>query len=375
MMKNKLIVLYEENKSNPIGTWSGIPYQLRESLKEYFDVIFVDSNDTKVLSTIKTIAKRIEKKTVSRIFKPFYEREHKKLINRKLEGYRNIPVLEISENVYVDNDFYLYRDMSYACYPYVLDKFMNDSNDYGHGMLKHVSKDALKQRIVNEEKLVSKSKGTFFMGQWAVDLLKKIYPDDKDKFIAVGGGLSKEFENLSIDKTYNKKILFCGFDYLRKGGDLVEEAFKILKEKYDKDAELVIAGPEINNHVEGVTYAGKVNKKELSKYFNDCTVFCMPSRFEAYGLVFLEAQCYGLPIVAVDDYEMHYFVKDGENGYLVKNYDAKEIAEALHKALNNKEMINNVINNATSFQKEHTWDVVARKIADLINERSYLNGK
>ena len=374
-MKKKLVVLYEENKNNPVSTWSGIPYQLRESLNEFFDVIFIDSCDTKLLNTIKVVSKRIEKKTVSNILKPFYEKKHKELINKRLQSHKGIPVLEISENVDVDNDFYLYRDMSYACYPYVLDKFKDDRNNYGHGMLKHVSKDALKQRIINEEKLVNKSKGTFFMGQWAVDLLKDMYPNDKDKFIAVGGGLSKEFENLSINKTYNKKILFCGFDYLRKGGDLVEEAFKILKEKYDIDAELIIAGPEINNHIEGVTYTGKINKKELSKYFNDCTVFCMPSRFEAYGLVFLEAQCYGLPIVAIDDYEMHHFVKDGENGYLVKNYDTEELAEALHKALNNKEMINNVIKNAPSFQKEHTWDVVAKKIANVINERSYSNGK
>ena len=374
-MKNKLIVLYEENKNNPVGTWSGIPYQLRESLQDYFDVIFVDSSDTKLLSIIKTIAKRIEKKTVSHIFKPFYEQKHKKYINNNLKKYKNIPVLEISENVDVDNDFYLYRDMSYACYPYVLDKFKNDSTDYGHGMLKHISKEALKQRIINEEKLVNKSKGTFFMGQWAVNMLKNIYPNNKDKYIAVGGGLSKEFENLSLDKKNNKKILFCGFDYLRKGGDLVEEAFKIVKEKYDKDAELIIAGPEINNHIDGVTYAGKVSKKELSNYFNECSIFCMPSRFEAYGLVFLEAQCYGLPIVAVDDYEMHYFVQDGINGYLIKNYDKEELAKALHKALNNKEMIKNVCDNASQFQKEHTWNIVAKKIADVINERSYINEK
>ena len=45
------------------------------------------------------------------------------------------------------------------------------------------------------------------------------YQNNKDKFIVVGGGLNKQFENLSLDKTYNKKILFCGIDYLRKGGD------------------------------------------------------------------------------------------------------------------------------------------------------------
>jgi len=369
-MKKKLIVLYEENKANPIATWSGIPYQIRESLKEYCDVIFVDSNDPKILSMIKMVAKRVEKVSMSIILKPLYELLHKQYIRNKLKGIEDIPVLQISENVDIKNVFYLYRDMSYACYPYVLDKFKNDPNNYGHGMLKHVSDKALKRRIKNEEKLVNKSKGTFFMGEWAVKLLKELYPEAEDKFIAVGGGLSKEFENLKIDKPKNKKILFCGFDYLRKGGDLVEEAFKILRSKYDKDAELVLAGPEINNHIDGVTYTGKISKQVLSKYFNDCAVFCMPSRFEAYGLVFLEAQCYGLPIVAVDDYEMHYFVKNGVNGYLVNNYDPNELAEALHKALNDTKMIEAVKKNAKKFQKEHTWDVVAKKIYDVIKERS-----
>lgn len=369
-MKKKLIVLYEENKNNPVGTWSGIPYQMRGSLKEFFDVIFINSSDTKFLNFIKIIAKRIEKKSVSKVIKPLYERLHRTLIQNRLKGLEDIPALEISENVEVKNDFYLYRDMSYACYPYVLDKFKNDSNNYGHGMLKHISSFALTQRIKNEEELVKKSKGTFFMGEWTVKLLKELYPNIQDKFIAVGGGLSKEFENLTINKPNNKKILFCGIDYLRKGGDLVEKAFTILKEKYDSDAELIISGPEINNHIDGVTYTGRISKQELSKHFNDCTIFCMPSRFEAYGLVFLEAQCYGLPIVAVDDYEMHYFVEDGKNGYLIKNYDAEELAEALHKALNNKKMIEDVRNNAKKFQEEHTWDIVAKKIYDVIEERS-----
>ena len=263
--------------------------------------------------------------------------------------------------------------MSYMCYEYVLNKFKKDTNNYGHGMLRYISFDALKQRIINEETLVNKSKGTFIMGQWVVDLLNKQYPNNKEKYITVGGGLNNEFENFQINKTYKKKILFCGIDYLRKGGDLLENAFCILKEKYDKDAELVIVGPEVDNHINGVKYTGKIDKRELSKYFNDCSVFCMPSRFEAYGLVFLEAQCYGLPIVTIDDYEMHYFVQDGVNGYLIKNYDAEELAKALHKALNDKEMIRRVASNAKSFQETHTWDVVAEKISNVINERSYKN--
>lgn len=374
-MKKDLIIIYEENIKNPKSTWSGTAFEIKESLKRYFNIIFIDSNDNKILKFIKILTKRIEKNSVSYVLRPFYEKLHKNSINKKIRKYRNIPVLEIAENVEVNNDFYLFRDMSYACYPYVLNKFKDDNNDYGRGMLKHLSFDALKQKIRNEEKLVDKSKGTFLMGQWVTEMLKNKYPEISYKFITVGGGFSKDFLTENNKNKNNKKILFVGKDYLRKGGDILEKAFGILKEKYDKDAELIIAGPNIDNHTDGVTYLGNISKSQLSKYFNDSTIFCMPSRFEAFGLVFIEALCYGLPIVSIDDYEMRYFVKDGENGYLIDDYDANELAEALHRALNNKEMINNVINNAPSFQKEHTWDVVAKKIADVINERSYSNGK
>lgn len=371
-MKNKLIVMYEQDPKNPKNSWSGTAYQLHEALKAYYDVIFIDSSDSKYLKVLKILAKRIEKEKVSTFLKPLYEKLHKKEINRKIKKYRDIPVLEIAENVNVDNDFYLYRDMAYACYPYVLDKFKDDKNDYGHGMLKHISKDVLNKRILDEEYLESKAKKTFVMGKWIERILKEKYPNISDKFLAVGGGLNNEFININVNnKNYSKKILFVGIDYLRKGGDLLVEAFKILKEKYDNDAELIIAGQEVNINYEGIRCVGKKSREELSKLFEDANVFCMPSRFEAYGLVFIEALCYGLPVVSIDDYEMHYFVENEKNGYLIKKYDANELAKALHKAINNKEMMNYVRDNTNVIKDNYSWDKVAKIIKEEIDRDSY----
>ena len=368
--KRKIIVLYKQDSNNPKNTWSGTSYQLKEALKEYFDVVFVDANDNKLLGCIKSISSIIEKKTKSILIKPLYEYLHKCFINYKLKEYKHVPVLEISENVDINNDYYLYRDMAYACYPYVLEKFENDGNDYGRGMLRHISKKALIKRMDNEKILIKRSKCNFFMGQWNVDLLNNKYPCYADKFISVGGGINNEL-NCKISASNKKRILFVGIDFLRKGGDVVAAAYKILKEKYDKDVELIIAGADYKSCEEGITCLGKLNRDELSKVFSTSSVFCMPSRFEAYGLVFLEAQCYGLPIIAYDDYEMHYFVKEGINGYLIKEHSAEELAETLHKALNNKKMINYMRENAISFKDQHSWDAVAKKIAGVINERSY----
>lgn len=366
-MKKKLIVLYEENKNNPKGTWSGTSYQLREALKEYYDVIFVDSSDIRIIQLIRMISKKIEKKTASYLFKPLYEELHKLEINSRLKEYKDIPVLQISENVETKNPFYLYRDMAYACYPYVLDKLKNDNHDYGHGMLNSISKKSLKQRIKREEKLQDKASGIFYMGQWVSDLMKEYYPEYNEKTYHVGGGLNNELVLKEKNKNNNKKtILFVGIDFKRKGGELLLKAFSKLREKHGDKIELIIAGPEKKEEKDGVKFIGKASKEELSNLFSSSDVFCMPSRFEAYGLVFCEALSYGLPIVAYNDFEMSHFVENGKNGYLINNYNENELEECLNKAINNKDMKEYINRNIDKYRCVYSWKNVAERIYSVI---------
>ena len=368
-MKKKLIVLYEENKTNPKNTWSGTSYQLREALKDYYDVVFIDSHDTYLIKLLKMLSKKIEKRTASLVIKPLYEKLHEIEINNRLKNYRDIPVLEICENVIVKNDYYLYRDMSYACYSYVLDKLRNDNHDYGHGMLNSISSKALTQRIKREEKIQEQAKATFFMGHWVVDLMKQYYPSLSNKFIYAGGGLNTEFivkeKNNKNDDI--KRILFVGIDFKRKGGELLLKAFKLLRNKYNKKVELIVAGPNIIKKENGINYVGKVDRDELSNLFSSCDAYCMPSRFEAYGLVFIEALCYGLPIVAYNDFEMKYFVQSGTNGFLINNYDENELCDCLEKTLFTSNVKYNVEKNMNHYLDVYSWKSVSNRIREVVD--------
>ena len=366
-MKKKLIVLYEEDKLNPKNTWSGTCYQLKEALKDYLDVVFIDAYDIKPIKLIKILSKKIEKHTTSYVVKPIYEKLHEIEINNRIKKYKDVPVLEICENVILKNDFYLYRDMAYACYKDVYEELKNDNNDYGHGMLNFISKKALKKRIIREEKIQHLAKGTFFMGKWLKDLMSKYYPNEKDKFIHAGGGLNKELKISDIKKDLNlNSILFVGIDFKRKGGELLLKAFDILNKEYNDNAKLYIAGPNIKKEENNICYVGKASREELSTLFNKCNIFCMPSRFEAYGLVFIEAMCYGMPIVSYNRYEMPHFIQNEVNGYLIDNYDENDLALALHKALNNKVMQELAIKNAKANQDKYSWNKVAERIYNYI---------
>lgn len=162
------------------------------------------------------------------------------------------------------------------------------------------------------------------------------------------------------------RILFIGRDFDRKNGPLVVEAFRILRQSRP-EVELFIAGPEnLRLSDEGIHLLGNLPYRELPKYLNLCDVFCMPSKFEAYGLVFPEALTFGLPCIGRDAYEMPYFIEEGETGYLLKHENAEELADLIDKALGNKQMLANVRERRDFYLQEYSWDTVARRIHEVI---------
>ena len=61
----------------------------------------------------------------------------------------------------------------------------------------------------------------------------------------------------------------------------------------------------------------------------------MPSVYESFGIVYLEALSYGLPVIASKRTGAVDFIKNGVNGYLVEKRDVKGIAEAIEKVEKN----------------------------------------
>lgn len=119
---------------------------------------------------------------------------------------------------------------------------------------------------------------------------------------------------------------------------------------------------------EGIHLLGNLPYCELPQYLNLCDVFCMPSKFEAYGLVFPEALTFGLPCIGRNAYEMPYFIEEGETGYLLKQENAEELADLMDKTLSSKQLATNVCERRDFYLKEYSWDTVARRIYEVIGE-------
>lgn len=147
-------------------------------------------------------------------------------------------------------------------------------------------------------------------------------------------------------------------------------AFKILRAK-NPQVELYIAGPEKNpvkESIDGLYFLGDLPHQKLDHYFNLCDIFCMPSYFEAYGLVFIEALCAGLPCIGRKAYEMPYFIEDNETGYLINDDDPVKMACKMEDLLQNERIKNNVKKKKNDYLNEYSWENVGKRIKNIILE-------
>ena len=85
-------------------------------------------------------------------------------------------------------------------------------------------------------------------------------------------------------------------------------------------------------------FAGEIPRKEMYRYYSACDLFVFPGIRESLGMVFLEAQSCGLPVVAFDNAGVPEAVQNGKTGYLVPLYAARPFADAIERLLKNKDL-------------------------------------
>ena len=164
------------------------------------------------------------------------------------------------------------------------------------------------------------------------------------------------------------KILYVGKDFERKNGPLVVKVFHLLHERRP-EAELFIAGPSdmpAGCDMDGIHFIGLRSFKELAPYYNMCNIFCMPSLFEAYGLVFVEAMVFGLPCIGRDAFEMPYFIDEGNTGLLLRHQDAGELSQLMERAADDNDMVSRVLAQRADYCKKYSWSSVAKRISDAV---------
>jgi colanic acid/amylovoran biosynthesis glycosyltransferase len=180
---------------------------------------------------------------------------------------------------------------------------------------------------------------------------KKISPKQPIKLITIGRLVQLKGHEYAIDSVKKLKNAGYSVQYTIWG------AGKFLDTLQKQVAEL--------NLTETVYFKGKASQQEVKQALQESHIFLMPSTFdevtgrrEAFGLVSVEAQAMGLPVIGFDSGGFPNTIAEGVTGLMVADRNSDEMADKIKYLIDNPTQYTNMskaaIKHATTFDHRHT---------------------
>ena len=205
--------------------------------------------------------------------------------------------------------------------------------------------------------------------------LRDIYKMNS-RIITVNNGTDTNFfipkERNDMDEPY---ILYTGRLYSRKGlVDLIESAKYVCQEHSDIKFILTGKGPN-KKYLEqrinelglkkNIYFAGFVARPKLLEYYQNATVYVLPSYYEGLPTTLLEAMSCGIPSIATDVEGSSELITDGETGLLVPPRNPKRLADAILRLLDDEELRKRIsINARKHIVDNYDWEIIIDKIEE-----------
>lgn len=243
-------------------------------------------------------------------------------------------------------------------------RLMADRGWPGWLALRHRERSEL---LALERRMYEEASHVFVMGGAARASVVEEYGIDPGRVTVVGGG--PLFDRLPPDgePAHERTIMFIGRDFERKGGECLLQAFERVRRELP-DATLHVVGINRRFGLPGVVVHGQVwDRGRLSELYSNTRAFCLPSLYEPYGLVLLEAMAHGVPCVGTTVQAMPEILDHGRAGMLVDPGDPVVLADALVELLVDDELAGRLGAAGRRFvESELTWDRVVERMAPAI---------
>jgi D-inositol-3-phosphate glycosyltransferase len=183
-------------------------------------------------------------------------------------------------------------------------------------------------------------------------------------------------------------LLFVGRLERLKGVEVAIRALAALEEQ-EPDARLLVLGDDARNSAssEGgesemerlksiasstgvrdrVDFLGSVAHHELPYFYGAADVCVMPSYSESFGLVALEAQACGLPVVGSAASGLRSVVRDGASGFLLETHDPQAYAERIGRLLAEPQLAERMGHHGRQLAQRFSWMRTADRLQGLFD--------
>lgn len=362
-------------------TWSGVPYYAASAIGKYIGSVDYISPLSIPLQRIRLRLSDVVYGVSGKRTYPLRTRKSSlsfsKKISRKLSASKYDLIFALvasAEIAYFESDIPIV---------YVSDATFHQMHDV-YPMFSSLTKKTVENEMFYESSALKKAGLVIYPSRWAAESAINDYgvSREKVKIIPFGANLENipQRESVVGKKVDGKlKMLFLAKEWDRKGGAIALETLKALLEM-GVNAELTVCGvrpPSGVSHkcLNVVPYLDKnvpEDRERLENIILGSHLLLLPTRIECYGIVFCEANAYGLPVFATDVGGIPSVVKNGENGYLLPlEAGGKDYAEIIAGTIRDDDAYSKLNEGARDRYDEalnwDTWGISVRQaIKDVI---------
>ncbi len=177
-------------------------------------------------------------------------------------------------------------------------------------------------------------------------------------------------------------VLFVGRLERLKGVEVAIRALALLRDRRHDDVRLLILGEDSRDGDESekdrlkavatalgvrdrIDFLGSVAHHELPFFYSAADVCVMPSYSESFGLVGLEAQACGTPVVGSDVSGLRSVIRDEVSGYLIDGHDPATYAERIGRLLDDRELAQQMGRRGRLLAQRFSWTRTADRLQEL----------
>jgi glycosyltransferase involved in cell wall biosynthesis len=155
---------------------------------------------------------------------------------------------------------------------------------------------------------------------------------------------------------------------------LVEALKEVLKKKNNVFLIMIGTGPYEKKAKElaeklgiekFVKCTGRIPYEEIPSFYQGSDIFSFASLTETQGIVVLEAEAAGLPVVVLEDDVFAGIIKDGKNGFIIKKQKPEVFADSILKILDDKKLYNKFSEASQKIAKSFSKEKQAKKLLDI----------
>ena len=245
-------------------------------------------------------------------------------------------------------------------------------------------------RIAAERRIVAAADRLICATPHESDFLVQLYGAQRDCVAVVPAGVdltrfrpgdqATARSHLGLDD--GPIVLFVGRLEPLKGVDILLRA--VAATELDRPITLIVAGGDRESapaavadldvlaHELGigdrVGFVGSIPRDELPDYYQAADICVVPSYYESFGLVAIEALASGTPVIATRVGGLLYTVRDGQTGYLIPWRCPEPFAERMEALLENDDLRRHFAAAAPDSVQRFSWDHIAAQIGEVYQD-------